>query len=120
MPEKQKKGRITQTRCPLCAKEESLHLTEAEILKSKQEHKLIPKAIIHQEEGHILAVFIDIEGKVRRRYCFDIVEEITPIRRKVSAQTNGNLENIFTQMIQNSRKLKQIIQNLNEIEVTHK
>ncbi|MHA1969787.1 MAG: hypothetical protein ACW964_18585 [Candidatus Hodarchaeales archaeon] len=117
MTMKQKKERITQTRCPLCAQEESVHLTEAEILKSKQEHKLIPKAFIHREEGHILALFIDIEGKVRRRFCFDIVEKITPFRR---TQTTENLESIFTQMIQNSRKMKQIIHNLSEIEISQK
>lgn len=110
--------RIAQTTCPLCETKESVTITEAERLKAVQEHKLIPKAFIHTEEGHILALFIDREGKVRRRFCFDIVENNTKNITKINNQSMGSLGKIFEQMIKNSKKLKQVIHNLNEIEIT--
>ena len=109
--------KIVQITCPQCGKDDLIPITKSEILTAKKNHKLIPKAIQHQEEGHILAAFIDIEGFVRRRYCFEIVKN-TP--RKIRETPTGKLETIFNQMIQNSRKIKQVIQNLTEIEIIEK
>ncbi len=66
---------IAETKCPLCGKEESIQITEPEIMKAKKDHKLIAKAIQHEVEGHILALYVDTEGKVRRRYCFEITKK---------------------------------------------
>ncbi len=104
---------IAETKCPLCGKEESIQITEPEIMKAKKDHKLIAKAIQHEVEGHILALYVDTEGKVRRRYCFEITKKNTLISRK---DATGGLEEIFAKMIQNSRKLKRVIHNLNEFE----
>ncbi len=109
--------KIAQTKYPLCNKVESVVLTEKEILKSIQEHKLISKAFIHPKEGHVLALFIDREGKVRRRFCFYIVENEN---KNITIKSNPPMENlgkIFDQMIHNSKKLKQVIHNLNEIKI---
>ena len=109
MMKQESKGIIAKTTCPLCGREESILISELEIIRAKQDHKLIAKAIQHVEEEHILALHIDIEGRVRRRFCFDIVEN------KISTQKNkamGDLEKIFTQMVQNSRKIHDVIQSL--------
>lgn len=110
--------KITQTKCPLCNIKESVVLTEIEMMKSVQERKLIPKAFIHPEKGHILAIFIDREGKIRRRFCFEIVKNKSNNISKMNNPPMGSLGKIFDQMIQNSQKLKQVIHNLNEIERT--
>ncbi len=105
------KGIIAKTTCPLCGKEESILISDSEIIRAKRDHKLIAKAIQHTEEEHILALHIDIEGRVRRRYCFDIVET------EISTEKNkplGDLEKIFTQMVHNSRKIQDVIQSLAE------
>ena len=113
MMEQKPKYTIAETTCPLCGKEESIRITESEIIKAKKDHKLIAKAIQHEEEGHILALYTDTEGRVRRRYCFEITKKNTPISRK---DATGGLEEIFAKMMQNSRKLKRLIHNLNEFE----
>ncbi len=111
MMNQESKGIIAKTTCPLCGKEESILISESEISRAKQEHKLIAKAMQHAEEEHILALHIDIEGRVRRRYCFDIVETQISIEKNMPI---GDLEKIFTQMVQNSRKIQDVIQSLAE------
>jgi len=106
--------KLAQAICPLCGKREIISITESEIRKAKKEHKLISKAIQHTEEGHIFAIFIDIKGKVRRRYCFEIVEKSHSTPKKYTPNT---LEEIFSQMLQNSKKIKQVVQNLSDIEL---
>jgi hypothetical protein len=112
--EQSSKDKIAETTCPLCGKEESIRITESDITKAKKNHKLIAKAIQHEKEGHILALYADTEGIVRRRYCFEIEKKYTSKSRKYAA---GSLEDIFTQMLQNSRKLKRVIHNLNEFKL---
>lgn len=111
MMNQESKGIIAKAICPLCGKEESILISDSEIIRAKQDHKLIAKAIQHTDEEHILALHIDIDGRVRRRYCFDIVETRTPFQNKKQI---GDLEKIFTQMVQNSRKIQDVIQSLAE------
>jgi len=106
--------KLAQATCPLCGKREIISITESERKKAKKEHKLISKAIQHNEEGHIFAIFIDIEGKVRRRYCFEIVQQTHSTPKKYTPNT---LEEIFSQMLQNAKRIKKVVQNLSEIEL---
>ena len=92
---------IIETSCPICGKKESILLTESELNTAVEQHSLITKAISHSKEGHILTLYIDGQGIVRRKYCFDIAEN------KVSAFNftfPENLDKIFDQMIQDSMK----------------
>lgn len=90
-----------QTTCPICGKKESILLTESELIVAREQHSLITKAISHTKEGHILTLYIDGQGIIRRKYCFDIAEN------KVSSLKSTfpkSLNIIFDQMIQNSKK----------------
>ncbi len=95
--------KVAQATCPLCGKREIIVITESERKKAKKEHKLISKAIQHKEEGHIFAIFVDIEGKVRRRYCFEIVEQSHSIQKKY---TQNTLDEIFSQMVLGKFRVK--------------
>jgi len=106
--------KLAQATCPLCGKREIISITESERKKAKKEHRLISKAIQHNKEGHIFAIFVDVEGKVRRRYCFEIVKQPHSTPKKYTPNT---LKEIFSQMLQNSRKIKKVVQNLSEIEL---
>ena len=53
--------------CPICGKKESILLTESELNTAVEQHSLITKAISHSKEGHILTLYIDGQGIVRRK-----------------------------------------------------
>ena len=90
-----------QTTCPVCGKLESVVISDSDLTQAKKEHRLISKAITHENEGHIFAMYIDQEGKVRRRYCFDIVKnDKFPLEKDVFK----DLETIFSQMIEAAKK----------------
>ncbi|MHA2223928.1 MAG: hypothetical protein ACXAC8_01880 [Candidatus Hodarchaeales archaeon] len=92
---------MVQTICPVCSKDESILLTESELNFAREQHSLITKAISHSEEGHILTLYIDGQGIVRRKYCFDIAEN------KISSFEGTfpkELDSIFDRMIKNSIK----------------
>lgn len=92
---------IIQTICPICGTNESILITESELNIAREQHSLITKALSHTKEGHILTLYIDGQGIVRRKYCFDIAEH------KVSSLKGPfpkNLNMIFNQMIQESKK----------------
>ena len=95
--------KVIQTSCPICGKKELILLTESELNVAREQHSLITKAMPHSKEGHILTLYIDGQGIVRRKYCFDIAEN------KISsfkATIPKNLDTIFDQMIQESKKPK--------------
>ncbi|MFX0013628.1 MAG: hypothetical protein ACFFB2_10805 [Promethearchaeota archaeon] len=92
---------IIQTTCPICGKKESIFVTESELSIAQEQHSLITKAMPHVKEGHILTLYIDGQGIVRRKYCFDIAESKI---NSLKITFPKNLGTIFDQMIQESKK----------------
>ncbi|MFX0050998.1 MAG: hypothetical protein ACFFAJ_01325 [Candidatus Hodarchaeota archaeon] len=90
---------VIQTNCPACGKTESIILTESELKVAKEQHSLLTRAISHAKEGHVLTLYIDGEGIVRRKYCFEIAENN---RIKFRGSFSKDLKSIFKQMIHNS------------------
>jgi hypothetical protein len=90
-----------QTICPVCGKSESVVISDSDLRKAKKEHRLISKAITHENEGHIFAMYINQEGKVRRRYCFDIVMND---KFSLEKEVFKDLEAIFSQMLEAAKK----------------
>ncbi len=92
---------MIETTCPMCGKLESLLITENELKKAKKNHRLISKAINHKKQGHIFALYVDYDGNVRRRYCFDIFENHNSLASKNSF---SDLETVFTKMFEAAKK----------------
>ncbi|MFX0122322.1 MAG: hypothetical protein ACFFAE_01705 [Candidatus Hodarchaeota archaeon] len=91
---------LIQTTCPICGKRESIFVSESELIIAREQHSLITKAMSHSKEGHILTLYIDGQGIVRRKYCFDIAEN----RSNSVKSLPNSLGAIFNQMIQESKK----------------
>jgi hypothetical protein len=72
-----------------------------ELDQAQKNHSLITKAIPHFKDGHVLTIYIDGEGIVRRKYCFDLVQKNII---KIDEITSGKLDSIFDKMIQDSLK----------------
>ena len=90
-----------QVKCPVCGKNESINITQDELEYAQTKHSLITKAVSHPEEGHVLTLYIDGQGIVRRKYCFDIAES------KLQLFEDGipkSLDSIFTQMLRDATK----------------
>ncbi|MFW9825662.1 MAG: hypothetical protein ACFFE4_22160 [Candidatus Thorarchaeota archaeon] len=90
---------IIQANCPICGRKDYIIISETELEFAREQHSLITKAVSHPKEGHVLTLYIDGEGIVRRKYCFEIAEE------KLKAMENRlpkNLNSIFEKMIQDS------------------
>ena len=82
-------------------------LSESELSFAREQHSLITKAISHSKEGHVLTLYIDGQGIVRRKYCFEIAQnQINSFMKNIPRTIDmpGNLNKIFDQMIQNSMK----------------
>ncbi|MFX0137196.1 MAG: hypothetical protein ACFFDN_26385 [Candidatus Hodarchaeota archaeon] len=92
---------VIQTNCPACGKRESIILTESELKVAREQHTLVTKAISHAKEGHVLTLYIDGEGIVRRKYCFEIAENKSIMFR---GSFSKDLDSIFKQMIHDSMK----------------
>jgi hypothetical protein len=101
LPVLQTQRTVIQTTCPICGQNESIFISESELVNAREQHSLITKAISHSKEGHILTLYIDGQGIVRRKYCFDIAENKENLLRD---SLPNNLGEIFSQMIQESKK----------------
>lgn len=92
------KKEITIT-CPICDKCEIITVTKFELDQARKNHTLFTKAVSHAEDGHVLTFYIDGEGIVRRKYCFDLVQKNFV---KLEASSPKNLRSLFTKMLENS------------------
>ena len=92
---------VIQTTCPICGKKESIFVSASELILAREQHSLITKAMSHSKEGHVLTLYIDGEGIVRRKYCFDIAENKD---NSLKNSLPNNLEAIFNQMLHESKK----------------
>ncbi len=89
--------------CPICGKRESITVNMHELEQARLNHSLLTKAISHAKNGHVLTLYIDGEGIVRRKYCFDLV------RKKIiniDKLNPGQLDNLFEKMIKDSMRQK--------------
>jgi hypothetical protein len=103
----QKQKNVIETTCPICKKKESILVLESELTFAREQHSLITKAISHSKEGHVLTLYIDGQGIVRRKYCFEIAQnQINSFMKNIPRTIDipRNLDKIFDQMIQNSMK----------------
>lgn len=92
---------LIQVHCPACGIKESIMITESELLNARNHHSLITKAVSHTEKGHVLTLYIDGQGIVRRKYCFEIAKN----RIKSNEQNlPQDLTSIFGKMIKDSMK----------------
>jgi hypothetical protein len=92
---------VIEVKCPACGKKETIMVTEEELEYAKKEHALITKAVAHTQDGHVLTLYIDGQGIIRRKYCFDIA------KNKFNLFTNSlsrDLDSIFEQMLQDAMK----------------
>jgi len=94
---------LIQTSCPLCGKKEEIFVNQDELTEARVNHSLITKAISHSDEGHVLTLYIDGHGIVRRKYCFDLIEHRS-YEKKVKLESD--LELVFNKMIKNAIKSK--------------
>ena len=85
--------------CPICGKCDIIQVTEAELTRARENHTLFTKAVSHAKDGHVLTFYIDGEGIVRRKYCFDLVQKSIV---KIDLQDTKNLNSLFTKMLENS------------------
>lgn len=102
---------VIQVKCPACGKKETIMVTEVELEYAKMKHALITKAVAHTKDGHVLTLYIDGQGIVRRKYCFDIA------KKKLNHFTNilpENLDSIFEQMIQDAMKTNSAMMDVKE------
>jgi len=90
-----------KTTCPICEKNETIIISLLELDHAQKNHSLITKAIPHSKDGHVLTIYIDGEGIVRRKYCFDLVQR-NFIR--IDEITSGKLDSVFNKMLQDSLK----------------
>lgn len=93
--------KLITTICPICGKNEIISLTREELTHARNEHTLITKAISHSKNGHVLTLYIDGEGIVRRKYCFDLVQN-----NKLGFKlfNTDKLDSLFDKMIEDSLK----------------
>ncbi|MCK4848848.1 MAG: hypothetical protein KAT16_07495 [Candidatus Heimdallarchaeota archaeon] len=92
------KKEITIT-CRICGKCEIIAVTKLELDQARKNHTLFTKAVSHAKDGHVLTFYIDGEGIVRRKYCFDLVQKNFV---KLEASNPKNLKSLFTKMLENS------------------
>lgn len=89
--------------CPLCGKTDNLIIQTEEILKARNELTLITKAIIHEKDKHVLTVYIDGYGRIRRKYTFNCIEN--PLLKNLQDDHPKSLDEIFSLMKKNSLEL---------------
>jgi len=89
------------TKCPICGKCESLTINLTELEQARNNHSLLTKAISHAKDGHVLTLYIDGEGRVRRKYCFDLVRKNII---KMDSLNPVKLDNLFEKMIKDSMR----------------
>jgi hypothetical protein len=96
-----KQIKLITTTCPICGENEIIKLTAGELAHALNEHTLITKAISHSKNGHVLTLYIDGEGIVRRKYCFDLVKN-----HKLSLKPFNleKLDSLFDKMLEDSLK----------------
>ncbi|NHJ02260.1 MAG: hypothetical protein EAX86_09000 [Candidatus Heimdallarchaeota archaeon] len=94
------KNKITVS-CPLCGESETISLDEVELELAREQHSLITKALSHSKAGHVLTLYIDGQGIVRRKYCFEIAENHFNV---FPSSLPNNLSSLFQRMIQDSMK----------------
>jgi len=90
---------MIQTSCPLCGEKETIFLSKGELDYARSNHALITKAISHTNNGHVLTLYIDGEGIVRRKYCFEIAEK-NDLNRNIHLPKKLDL--VFDQMLKDS------------------
>ena len=101
VPVLQARNTLIQVQCPACGKKESIMITESELLSAREQHSLITKAISHTEEEHVLTLYIDGQGIIRRKYCFEIAKNRMKSNEHDLPQ---DLTSIFGKMIKDSMK----------------
>ena len=99
LPILQEHTKKIKTTCPICEKSEIITISLLELDSAQKNHALIIKAIPHTKNGHVLTIYIDGEGIVRRKYCFDLVQK-NIIR--IEELSLGNLDSIFDKMFRDS------------------
>ena len=92
-----------ETSCPICGKCESITINLVELEHARNNHSLITKAVSHAKDGHVLTLYIDGDGMVRRKYCFDLVRKNLI---NVDKLPLGKLDNLFDKMIKDSMRSK--------------
>ncbi|MHA2112100.1 MAG: hypothetical protein ACW98W_11520 [Candidatus Hodarchaeales archaeon] len=92
------KKEITIT-CPICDKREIIAVTVSELHQARENHTLFTKAVSHAKDGHVLTFYIDGEGIVRRKYCFDLVQKNFV---KLEESNPKKLGSLFAKMLENS------------------
>jgi len=97
----QSQKNVIQINCPVCGRKDSIIVTKSELWQARENHSLITKAISHSDEGHVLTLYIDGEGIIRRKYCFQIAEKKMKL---LKGSISKNLDSIFEKMIQESKK----------------
>ena len=85
--------------CPICGKCENITVTESELDQARRNHTLFTKAVSHAKLGHVLTFYIDGEGIVRRKYCFDLVQKNIV---KIDSSNPNDLSSLFSKMLENS------------------
>ena len=93
--------KLITTICPICGKNEIVRLTTEELTRARNELTLITKAISHSKNGHVLTLYIDGEGIVRRKYCFDLVQDD---KLGYKSFKTDQLDSVFDKMIKDSLK----------------
>lgn len=97
----QSKRNVIEINCPTCGRKDSIIVSKSELRKARENHSLITKAISHSDKGHVLTLYIDGEGIIRRKYCFQIAENKL---KWLEGSIPKNLDSIFEKMIQESKK----------------
>ncbi len=103
LPLLEEQTKLITTTCPICGKCESITIKSIELEHARTNHSLLTKAISHAKDGHVLTLYIDGEGLVRRKYCFDLVRKNII---NVDKLPPGKLDNLFEKMIKDSMRSK--------------
>ncbi len=103
VPVLEEQTKYITTTCPICGKYESITINLTELEQARNDHSLLTKAISHAKNGHVLTLYIDGDGQVRRKYCFDLVRKNLI---KMDKFAPGKLDNLFEKMIKNSMRQK--------------
>jgi hypothetical protein len=101
LPLLEERIKVITAKCPICGKCESITINLTELEQARNNHSLLTKAVSHAKDGHVLTLYIDGEGLVRRKYCFDLV------RKNLIKMNNfipGKLDNLFEKMIKDSMR----------------
>jgi hypothetical protein len=99
----QDQNKTITTTCPICGKSESIIVTFSELAQARNQHSLLTKAVSHKRDGHVLTLYIDGEGRVRRKYCFELVQDVL---MKFEGKSVGDLDSLFDKMLRDSLKKK--------------